>query len=701
MKKNVLLLTALLMSTALSVAGARQATNTPATVTVPAAQDAALIKTNSTLSDPRLSARDVTIQIGSYSGQLSALLAGIARASGYEIIYDTDVDAVSSSVTQVAPASGLGVAPVVQTNNGTGRKVVYNFKNTPFNQVWPLLMDVYGLSYEVVEVGTSQVLRVGTQPVQAVISLKNANAAEAVNQIKLFFGTPTYSETPIKDAQGNVTGTSRTLTDVKLDSGTLRIVADVRANTLIVRGTTREVNDVRRVAAEFDNQVKATTTTSAVTSTSQIVQQVYKVKGNQADILAVFTAQYPGLKVTPVGGTGQLILQGPKNVIDEATTLIGSVDVAAPVITATQPDVVQKIFALNNAQASDLKTVLEGTLARSLTATALVATPVTTTVPVANADGTTTNVPVAQSAAGTTGTTATGQTGTQAGSQVNAQTAAQTGAPAATIIADDRTNTLVVRGTQQQVTQIAELIPAFDVRVPQINVQVRIQEVGQTASRALGVDWKGSFGNFMVNIASTAVKAIFDPTQALAGFNLGATLNTLENQGLTKRVYDGAVTMQSGQRALGNSTSVQNSSSNAAAHVQSGGRIELNIPAGAGVAPIQRQIDYGVTLDFYNPQVAPDGTITVRVQGKVAGQPGDLANPQLIQYTNSEAQTTISFKPGETVLLTGLMGTNTVNTTSGVPFLSSIPVIGALFGKTTTDTSRTQLMVVLTGDVLK
>ena len=261
---------------------------------------------------------------------------------------------------------------------------------------------------------------------------------------------------------------------------------------------------------------------------------------------------------------------------------------------------------------------------------------------------------------------------------------------------------MIIRGTQAQVDQISQIIPSLDVRVPQVNLQVRIQEINETASRSLGVDWKAGFGNFVVNVASTAVKAIFDPTQALVGFNLGATLSALENQGMTKRVYDGAVTMQSGQRSLGATSAVSNSSSSAAAHVQSGGRIELNIPSGAAnVPPIQRQIDYGVTLDFYSPQVAPDGTITVRVSGKVTGEPGDVTNGQVIRFTNSEAQTTITFKAGETVLLSGLLGTNQATTNDGVPFLSSIPLIGALFGKQTTNTTRSQLLVVITGNVLQ
>ena len=641
-------------------------------------------------ADSRLAASNVSLEIGTYSGPLSSLLAAVAKSAGYDVIFDTDVDGLSgasSAATSAAPASGLGTAPAASAapspGNTGSRPVVYNFRNTPFNQVWPLLMDIYGLSYEVVQIGPGQVLRIGANPIQRVIALKNANAVDAVNQVKLFFGTPTYSEAQQKDAQGNVTGVTRTLADVKIDSPTLRIVADSRTNSLIVRGTNREVSDVQRLAAQLDQQV-ASAASSAATN-AQTVQRVYSVKGQQADIVAVLAAQYPNLKVTAVGQTGQLVITGVQNQLDAALSLLGSVDRVTPVVTVSGPVTVQKVIQLTNAAAKDVKTVLEGTLQRDLTSTGLVGN----AVPLLQADGTTGIQPP------TTASSALSAAPTPA-------TAVQVSAPQATIIADERTNTLIIRGTQAQVDQIGQIIPSLDVRVPQVNLQVRIQEINETASRSLGVDWKAGFGNFVVNVASTAVKAIFDPTQALVGFNLGATLSALENQGMTKRVYDGAVTMQSGQRSLGATSAVSNSSSSAAAHVQSGGRIELNIPSGAAnVPPIQRQIDYGVTLDFYSPQVAPDGTITVRVSGKVTGEPGDVTNGQVIRFTNSEAQTTITFRAGETVLLSGLLGTNQATTNDGVPFLSSIPLIGALFGKQTTNTTRSQLLVVITGNVLQ
>ncbi|OOV15081.1 secretin N-terminal domain-containing protein [Deinococcus sp. LM3] len=666
----------LLLTAALGMAAAQ--TSTPA----------APVTQTSASADPALTPANVTIEIGRYGGPLSSLLSALAKSAGYGLILDTNVDALPSAAGTAAPTTEAGTGTAgTPAATGTARPVVYSFQNKPFNEVWPLLMDVYGLSYDVVRLSGEPVLRVSNTPIQRSVTLKNADATQASQQVKLFFGTPTYSETPQRDAQGNTTGVLRTLADVKLDSATLRIIPDVRSNSVIIRGTNKEVAEVTRLLGQLDSTPGAGTSTT--TTETQTVQRVYAVKGAQADIVAVLAAQYPGLKVTPVGQTGQLVITGPQNQLDAAVTLLGQVDRVAPVVAGAQ--ITQRVFQLVNASAEEVKATLEGTLARELSTGSIVpnATLIDPTTGQPYTTGALANAPLnpAASAAGT-GTAAT-----------------DTRAATASIIADKRTNTLIVRGTADQVAQVADLIPNLDQRVPQINVQVRIQEITETASRSLGMDWKAGFGGFTVSAGSGGLGAAFDPTRSLVGFNLGATLNTLQGQGLSKSVYDGAITMQSGQRSLGSGTSTQNASGSAAATIKSGGRLELNIPStAANVAPIQKQIDYGVNLDFFDPQVAPDGTITMRVRGQI----NDLRTtitadtvPNLLQFVNSEAQTTLTFKNGETLLLSGLLKTTESNNRDGVPFLSTIPVIGGLFGREATKREQTQLLVVITGTVVK
>ncbi|GHF48900.1 type II secretory pathway component GspD/PulD (secretin) [Deinococcus metalli] len=703
------------------------------------------------VSDSALSGAGVTFQISRAGNDLTSMLIALAKSVGYELIIEPSAD----DVLRAAGSGTTGGAAAAST-------VTYAFTNKPFNQVWPLVLDLYGLSYESLSLGGKTVLRVGVKPIQKIVKLPSGLVASAVErQLKLSFGTPQTAQTSqtAPAAQGAATTaagttTTTTQTDVVLDSKTLRIVAEPSSNSIIIRGTNQEVAQVQALldqiiatqpagtqaaapipsvqriysvnssaaditallGAQFPTlRVTAVGTSGQIvitgaqdqvdaalallgqvdraptpTATATTAQQVYTVKGQQADAVALLGAQFPALKVTPVGQTGQLVINGPQDQLTAALALLGQVDRPA----SAAPTTVQRVFTLVNASAEEVKATLEGTLARALSDAGTTTSP---NVPVTGTDASgnpiTVSVPASQTAAGAA-----------AQAQAQQQTASAATAPAtgATIIADVRTNTLIVRGTAEQVTQIAELIPNLDKVVPQINVQVRIQEITDTALRSLGVDWKLGFGGFNIGVGQSGLTATFDPTRSLVGFNLGPSLTALENQGMTKRVYDGSVTMQSGQRSLTSASGADNASSNAAASIKSGGRVELNIPSTSG--NIVRQIDYGVNLDFFSPQVAPDGTITLRVRGQINQPSSPLPTtgvPNILSFTNSEAQSTITFKSGQTVLMSGLMSTNETSSKVGVPILSSIPLIGAAFGKQDTNRTQTQLLVVITGTVVQ
>lgn len=605
-------------------------------------------------TDARLNVAPVTMNIGKFDGELSSLLAALAKSAGYELVIDGNIDA------------RMATGPAAPASTGGMSSLAYNFTSKPFNEVFPIIIDINGLSYEIMRVGGKDTIRVSNSPIQKVIRLAVAPADQTATRVKLFFGRPTYND-------------KKELVDVTLDSSTLRIIADPNANSIIVRGTNREIGDVERLIAEIESNYVRPDANATGNATAQ---RVYTVKGTVEDITALLAAQYPSLRVTAVGKTGQLVLNGASAQMDAALALLAQVD--RPVVRASGPVVVQKTFTLSNAQATEVKGVLEGTLKTELSS----ATP-TVIRQTTDANGNVVGAGAQPAQTAQAATTPVGADGAAAGI-------------GATIIADQRSNSLIVRGTQGQVDQIAELIPLLDQRVPQLNVQVRIQEITETAARNLGIDWTAGFGQFVTKIAAGQISALFDITKPSMGFNIGATLKALESQNLSKAIYEGSVTMQSGQRGRGQSGATENASAGSAATIKSGGRLELNIPSTSG--NITKQVDYGVLIDFLNPQVTTDGTITLGVRSNVSSLDTPITGstlPNVLQFANREAQTTLSFKTGQTVMLGGLLTTKERTGSEGVPVLSSIPIIGNLFKNQTTSTEKTQLLIVLTGNVIQ
>ena len=98
------------------------------------------------------------------------------------------------------------------------------------------------------------------------------------------------------------------------------------------------------------------------------------------------------------------------------------------------------------------------------------------------------------------------------------------------------------------------------------------------------------------------------------------------------------------------------------------------------------------------------GLVTLEVLQEVsdaappADQTSTLGTPT---FSERRVKSTIAIHDNETVALGGLISHTRTKGSSCVPYLSAIPVVGALFGKKTDNTVRTELMVLITPHVVE
>jgi general secretion pathway protein D len=69
-------------------------------------------------------------------------------------------------------------------------------------------------------------------------------------------------------------------------------------------------------------------------------------------------------------------------------------------------------------------------------------------------------------------------------------------------------------------------------------------------------------------------------------------------------------------------------------------------------------------------------------------------------FKKKTAKTTLSIMEGQTIVIGGLIEDKKEAGTSGVPFLSRLPIIGALFGYQTRDINKTETVLLLTPHVI-
>ncbi len=256
------------------------------------------------------------------------------------------------------------------------------------------------------------------------------------------------------------------------------------------------------------------------------------------------------------------------------------------------------------------------------------------------------------------------------------------------ISADPRTNRLIVTAPVKTQEEIASLIETLDQPEQQVNVQVRIQEVSADVNDRLGINLTSALGNFTSKTFSgndnSGLGFIFDAQKAISGFNLGAVLDAFERQGLSRKVDDSNLTVLN----------------NGVATLQAGGTIYISIPSAGGQENITRDIDYGVLVGF-SPQITNDNEVILDVCARVDTPLTELTDPQLQNVGTRKLNSRVSLEPGQTIALGGLLQNQRTDTTRKVPGLGDIPIAGNLFKTNVTEETNTELLVIVTANVLE
>jgi len=108
----------------------------------------------------------------------------------------------------------------------------------------------------------------------------------------------------------------------------------------------------------------------------------------------------------------------------------------------------------------------------------------------------------------------------------------------------------------------------------------------------------------------------------------------------------------------------------------------------------------GVTLSIV-ARVTPTGIVTMIInQQDSAPTATTSSNIQSPSFSNKSIQTQVTIQDGDTIAIGGAIDETTSVSTSGIPVLNRIPVLGALFGSRSYTKARTELIVFMTPHVI-
>jgi type II secretory pathway component GspD/PulD (secretin) len=106
----------------------------------------------------------------------------------------------------------------------------------------------------------------------------------------------------------------------------------------------------------------------------------------------------------------------------------------------------------------------------------------------------------------------------------------------------------------------------------------------------------------------------------------------------------------------------------------------------------------GVTLDI-TPSVTPDGGITVALHPVVNSLIG--TNAGVPEISTRDTQTTVHLQDDETLVIGGLIQENDTRTTTKVPILGDVPLVGRVFRNDNVQGQRNELIIVVTPHIVK
>jgi general secretion pathway protein D len=271
-----------------------------------------------------------------------------------------------------------------------------------------------------------------------------------------------------------------------------------------------------------------------------------------------------------------------------------------------------------------------------------------------------------------------------------------------TVIADVRSNSIVVSGTKDDLRLLHDLIDKVDVVLPQVRVEVVIAEVTLTSNDSSGIT---ALGMTVTNGKLTGVNGtLFGGAGGVTGIGGGAAA-LAPNGTLTGIVNLGTSSTPTKNDLNVLSVPAITTSHNKEATIFVGesrpvitGTQSTGGTAGLVASSTVSQRDIGIQLKVL-PLIGKDGSVQLQVTQQVEDVLGSVTidgNDQPVIGRRS-TDSFVSAMSGEIIVLGGLQRSNDTTTKNR---LGPIPIIGDLLGGSTKTKTRTELLIFLRPYVL-
>ncbi|MDQ6435760.1 type II and III secretion system protein family protein [Mesorhizobium sp. LHD-90] len=271
---------------------------------------------------------------------------------------------------------------------------------------------------------------------------------------------------------------------------------------------------------------------------------------------------------------------------------------------------------------------------------------------------------------------------------------------------------------ERRVSQIVNLLQIIG--EDQVTLKVTVAEVSRNVFKQLGVnliaggDSNGISWGAIAENAYGLGKPLSATGFAIGGSAIDAYVNAMEQAGVMKTLAEPTLTAVSGEKAtfkVGGEFNLVTGRSSAVSDENQTGQITYTV----------EKLEYGIGLEFI-PVVLSPGRISLKVrtsvseptnEGSVAFEGGppaknggflsgileprtNLQGTNMLSIRKRLADTTVELPSGGSMMIAGLVRDDVRQAIQGVPGLSKIPVLGALFRSRDFVRNETELVILIT-----
>ncbi len=278
------------------------------------------------------------------------------------------------------------------------------------------------------------------------------------------------------------------------------------------------------------------------------------------------------------------------------------------------------------------------------------------------------------------------------------------------IVADPATNSLVIYGTAQEFQNVKNILKELDIVPRQVLLDVLVAEVTLKNNESLGVDYE-----IMANRPASIFGQKFGSAGAIRSLGSLFPSNGQFGNGVTAIFGNGDIralitALASDSRAKILSSPSVLATDNRPARIQVGS--EEPIPTGTITAAVGNPtVSSSTTIQYRNtgrivtiiPQVNSAGLVNLQILAEVSQRGANVivGTDTFPAFDTRQAETTAVVQDGDTLAIGGIIADNRSHSRNGIPYLMDLPVIGRLFGTTTDDLTRTELIMLITPHVIR